>query len=1227
LSRKNFEDGTFQEYTYDARGNRLTASNNGDTIVMEYDTADRMTRMAYSNGRFLEFWYDALGRRTRSIDQTGFELLYEFDAQGRLSAMTDGTGSLLVSYEFGLSGQLERKNVGSGAFTTYAYDAVGQLLSLVNHAPDGMISSQFDYAYGALGQVLSMTTLEGITNYTYDLSGQLTSISLPGGRTLSYGYDHAGNRTRVVDSGVTTDYVTDILNQYTSAGNSTYTYDADGNLETRTDASGTTSFSFDVQGQLIAMVGPSETTYYEYDALGNRVATTREGVRTEYLIDPAGLNSIVGEYDASGALVANYIHGAGLIGRADQIGLSFYDFDAVGNTAALTDDAGNLLNEYQYLPFGEMATQSVGVSNPFTFGGELGVVDEGDGFYQMRARFYDAATGQFLSNDPLGQVAGGINLRQYAFNNPVSFVDPSGFKASLMLTFLDGNPCAPHTEIFFSDGTSGFYGTTGSPNPLAVALLGQKEAFGLAIGLLGQDGAFRFRKGEKKDKYTLLAEFDDEALLRRVIAEIDAERRPYTLNPLNGDSCLVNALRVRIRYRHREIMQWFIPNVVANDPNDVVGPAGFGPENYTTSDHVFPYTVRFENDPEQATAPAQEVFITHQLDTDLDWTTFELGDVGFGSMLISVPAGRNVYDTRVTYQNQDGSELLVDFHGSLDLTTGIVTWTFRSIDPEQGGLPEGVFDGFLPVNDESARGEGFINFLVRPKTGLATGTVIAAQASIVFDINDPIVTNNFTNRIDDGSPASTVSPLSAVTSSATFVVSWSGIDDADGAPGSGIASFDVFVSDNSGPYTLFQAATANISADFNGQYGHTYRFFSIATDNLGFTELYSEFVEATTIVAPAAPLLLSPGSSTVVQSPTITWQPAAGAASYEVWINNLSTGQGPYFRETDIAGTSWTSTTDLPFGRYRFWVRGIDRLGVSASWSMLLEVVILAPPVATSPFGGTFDRTPEFAWTAVPGALNYELFVRNRSTGLTTVHEVGITSTSWTPLSELTTGSYRWWVYGVDSQNLHTFASIPRDIYVGGRTDIVSLIGNTTDVTPTFSWNPVSGAVRYSLWVNRVDVFAAAIRQPELTETVFTPLAALPVGTYRAWVRAVSTTGEFAPWSLVIEYSIVAAEGHSSAPELELTGTLVRLGELCTLLPVNLESIIKLNTESSEHLPDTADLREQASLVSISPGILDEAMASDPAMLFLDLNLCGTMPSSSSGLIRCSSTGAKLRFT
>ena len=66
----------------------------------------------------------------------------------------------------------------------------------------------------------------------------------------------------------------------------------------------------------------------------------------------------------------------------------------------------------------------------------------------------------------------------------------------------------------------------------------------------------------------------------------------------------------------------------SSDPNAKIGPAGVGAAHYVSVDTPLSYRVDFENE-SSATAPAQQVEIVDQLDSDLDWTTFELAGVGF----------------------------------------------------------------------------------------------------------------------------------------------------------------------------------------------------------------------------------------------------------------------------------------------------------------------------------------------------------------------------------------------------------------------------------------------------------------------------------------------------------------------------------------------------------------------------------------------------------------------
>ena len=90
--------------------------------------------------------------------------------------------------------------------------------------------------------------------------------------------------------------------------------------------------------------------------------------------------------------------------------------------------------------------------------------------------------------------------------------------------------------------------------------------------------------------------------------------------------------------------------------------------------------------------------------------------------------------------------------------------------------------------------------------------------------------------MDTTPPTSTVGPLPAQTTSTSFLVSASGTDPEGsyGSTPSGIASFAIYVSKDGGAFSLFTTVTpANPSALYTGQVGHTYGFYSVATDNAG----------------------------------------------------------------------------------------------------------------------------------------------------------------------------------------------------------------------------------------------------------------------------------------------------------------------------------------------------------------------------------------------------------
>ena len=90
---------------------------------------------------------------------------------------------------------------------------------------------------------------------------------------------------------------------------------------------------------------------------------------------------------------------------------------------------------------------------------------------------------------------------------------------------------------------------------------------------------------------------------------------------------------------------------------------------------------------------------------------------------------------------------------------------------------------------------------------------------------------------------SSVDALPATESSNSFNVFWSG---TDAAPGNPTITFTIMVSDNFAPFTTFVTTTAT-SAVFTGQNGHTYSFFSLASDNLGNTQTVPTGTATTTV--------------------------------------------------------------------------------------------------------------------------------------------------------------------------------------------------------------------------------------------------------------------------------------------------------------------------------------------------------------------------------------------
>ncbi len=96
-------------------------------------------------------------------------------------------------------------------------------------------------------------------------------------------------------------------------------------------------------------------------------------------------------------------------------------------TADLTDDQGDVVDDYTYDVFGAIRSQSGSSDNYWLFTGEQRDSDED--LYYLRARYYDPEIGRFLSQDPLtGSVYNAQTQNRYPYvgGNPTNRIDPSG---------------------------------------------------------------------------------------------------------------------------------------------------------------------------------------------------------------------------------------------------------------------------------------------------------------------------------------------------------------------------------------------------------------------------------------------------------------------------------------------------------------------------------------------------------------------------------------------------------------------------------------------------------------------------------------------------------------------------------------------------------------------------------------------------------------------------------
>lgn len=287
----------------------------------------------------------------------------------------------------------------------------------------------------------------------------------------------------------------------------------------------------------------------------------------------------------------------------------------------------------------------------------------------------------------------------------------------------------------------------------------------------------------------------------------------------------------------------------------------------------------------------------------------------------------------------------------------------------------------------------------------------------------------------------------------------------------------------------------------------------------------------------SAPTPSSPTGSGVSTTPTYQWNAVSSATSYRLWVNRGSTNVIDSVLTSAQAACDAdtlceiTPSTTLSAGNHRWWVRALNATNYS-EWSTPTSFTAgsaPAQPTLVSPSGPGISTTPDFTWNSVSGATSYQLWVNEGSTTDVINHVVTPTCAASCTIASpatLAAGPHTWWVRAINAVGNGPWSQA-KTFTVGGpptatQPTTVSPTGTTSDTTPTYTWNPVSGATSYHLWVNAGSTRVVnQIVTPEsecLTTCELTPSTTLTVGGHTWWVRARNASGA-GPWSTATTFN------------------------------------------------------------------------------------------------------------
>jgi type VI secretion system Hcp family effector len=461
LIEKAFDDGKTETFAFDANGNLVAHENEHARTEMVFDLENRLVRESF-NGQTTTHEYDVLGNRTRRLSALGNDIRFDYDILGRTTGIAiNGSDMAIARNALGLP---VKETFFGGTERTYDYTADNQLAEQVVILPRGN-TIQRSYEYDPVGNLTARIDADkGSRYFTYNPMGRITKYTDPEQKIREFLHDPAGDlfkrsEKEAFDGSWHLDH-----------DGTDYHFNAAGNLIERTGKRGHHTFTWDTSNRLTAATNHATgaVTTMAYDAQGRRLSKATGNNTTTFLWDGDQLLSD----NVGGNKAREFVYYPGsfeplaIIDNARNI--HYVHTDSVGLPQEVTNTNGDIVWSAAFDAQGSLESLFENhLDNPLRFQGQY--YDPEIDLSYNRYRYFDAQTGSFVSQDPLG-LAVGDNVYDYS-PNVWRWIDPLGLckenaNVPMIHPFTDGG-----SHITTSTSMARFPGspTYGGPDGLFVA--------------------------------------------------------------------------------------------------------------------------------------------------------------------------------------------------------------------------------------------------------------------------------------------------------------------------------------------------------------------------------------------------------------------------------------------------------------------------------------------------------------------------------------------------------------------------------------------------------------------------------------------------------------------------------------------------------------------------------------------------------------------------------------